>query len=562
MLQPGTFTRIPPHVLREFDISPFLDMLLSMAQERTVEGLLQLSTRVYKGTHVACGCVWFAEDTPQAEDEAGWVLRLMTVAGRTRQNPRDWRHAAGTFALVPASEPLIGAVAARGEPIVAPSPHAWKRPDWAISEGYQAYSAFPMICKGELVGLLALFYELPMTDRLGDLLSLHYKMHKIYADSLAVAVTNARAFEEILHLRRELEMENERLRRQVEHGADGGGLSIVGDSSALRRVLAQVDMVAPTDATVLVLGESGTGKELVAEAIHRRSQRSTGPLVRVNCSAIPRELFESEFFGHVKGAFTGAVRDRIGRFQLADGGTLFLDEVGEIPPELQGKLLRVLQEGTFERVGEDRTRTANVRIIAATNRDLRAEVEAGRFRQDLFFRLSVFPVELPPLRERPDDIPLLARHFIASASSRLGLPAPRLTPAALSRLQSYPWPGNVREMQNIIERAVIMSADGTLGMDALPVTGEYRTGKTEKGNELGTGGAPLQPGETSAVVITEEQWRDMQRANITRALTEASGRIHGAGGAAELLGIPPTTLRSRIQSLGVRFTPPGRTERA
>lgn len=541
MLQPGKFTRIAPHVLREFDISPFFDLLLSMAQERTVEGLLQLSTRVYRGTHVACGGVWFTEKA-SGDDGAGWVMRLMTLAGRTHRHPRTWTHATGDYSLIPPQEPLLGAVALSGEPLVVASPDEWTRPEWAVDEGFAAYSAFPMMCKGELVGLLALFYERPMTDRLGDLLSLHYKMHKIYADSLAAAVTNARAFEEILHLRRELERENERLRRQVEHGSAEGNLPIVGDCPAWLRVLAQVDMVAPTDATVLVQGESGTGKELVAEAIHRRSQRSTAPLVRVNCSAIPRELFESEFFGHVKGAFTGAVRDRIGRFQMADGGTLFLDEVGEIPLELQGKLLRVLQEGTFERVGEDRTRSVDVRIIAATNRDLRQEVDAGRFRQDLFFRLSVFPVELPPLRDRQGDIPLLARHFIAQSSRRLGLPTPRLTPAALARLSAYPWPGNVREMQNVIERAVIMAEEGALGMDALPAPEGLRH------DDRVSVAAPA-PG--AATIVTEEEWRTMQRDNIRRALQAAEGRVHGVGGAAELLGIPPTTLRSRMQALGL-----------
>jgi transcriptional regulator with GAF, ATPase, and Fis domain len=226
------------------------------------------------------------------------------------------------------------------------------------------------------------------------------------ADHAAAAIATARAFERIEELKRRLELENEYLREEVTRAGAFGEL--VGQGPALEAVARQIDLVAPTDAAVLVLGESGTGKELVAREVHRRSKRAGRPLIKVNCAAVPRELYESEFFGHARGSFTGALRDRAGRFELADGGTLFLDEVGEIPLELQAKLLRVLQEGELERVGEERTRRVDVRLVAATNRDLRAEAEAGRFRQDLYYRLSVFPVELPPLRKRVEDIPLLA----------------------------------------------------------------------------------------------------------------------------------------------------------
>ena len=226
-------------------------------------------------------------------------------------------------------------------------------------------------------------------------------------------------------MRKRLELENEYLREEVT-GAGAFG-ELIGQSPALEVVARQIDLVAPTDSAVLILGESGTGKELVAREIHRRSKRSGRPLIKVNCAAVPRELYESEFFGHAKGAFTGALRDRVGRFELADGGTLFLDEVGEIPLELQAKLLRVLQEGELERVGEERTRNVNVRLVAATNRDLRAEAEAGRFRQDLFYRLSVFPVEVPALRKRKEDIPLLVEHFLDASSRKIGRPMPPLT---------------------------------------------------------------------------------------------------------------------------------------
>src|SRR5262245_43809365 len=312
---------------------------------------------------------------------------------------------------------------------------------------------------------------------------------------------------------------------------------IVGGSLALREVLRQVDAVASTDATVLITGESGTGKELLARELHRRSRRSQRPFVKVNCSAIPRELFESEFFGHVRGAFTGALRDRPGRFQLADGGTIFLDEVADLPIELQPKLLRVLQEGEFDRVGEDTTRFVDVRVIAATNQDLAEAVRERRFRQDLFYRLSVFPLELPPLRDRKGDIPQLAAHAMAEVARRHQVPAPPLTPEDVERLQVYDWPGNVRELQNVVERAVILSKGLRLRLDvALPTVG----------------GAP---GVTrDDAVLTDRQLRERERANTIKALERAGGRIYGRNGAAELLDIHPTTLASRLRALKVVVT--------
>src|SRR6266404_3786222 len=258
-----------------------------------------------------------------------------------------------------------------------------------------------------------------------------------------------------------LEFENEFL--QQEFRASFG--NIIGHSPALEKVLAQIATVAPTEANVLILGESGTGKELVARAIHDLSARKEHPLVRVNCASIPKELFESEFFGHVRGAFTGAIKDRVGRFDLADNGTLFLDEIGEIPLDLQSKLLRVLQEGQFERVGDERTRTVKVRLITATNRDLLAEAKAGRFRLDLYYRLSVFPIEIPPLRERLEDIAELAEYFVKQASRRLGVPRPRLTRMQAQELESYDWPGNVRELQNVGDRPDLLSRPTQLSSD-------------------------------------------------------------------------------------------------
>jgi transcriptional regulator with GAF, ATPase, and Fis domain len=354
------------------------------------------------------------------------------------------------------------------------------------------------------------------------------------ADGAAAAIANARAFARVEELSRRLEQENEYLRDEVTRAGAFGEL--VGRGPALEALARQIDLVAPTDAAVLILGESGTGKELVAREVHRRSGRAARPLIKVNCAAVPHELYESEFFGHARGAFTGALRDRAGRFELADGGTLFLDEVGEIPPELQAKLLRVLQEGELERVGEERTRRVDVRVIAATNRDLRAEAEAGRFRQDLYYRLSVFPVELPPLRKRVEDIPPLAEHFLTLAARKHGRPKPRLTLACVQKLQRYGWPGNVRELQHVIERAVI-TADGPRLSIELPA-------------EPAPEAAPPRTQEVDRV-LTDAEIRRLEADNIRAALRQANGKVSGPGGAAELLGLRPTTLASRIKALGL-----------
>ena len=338
-----------------------------------------------------------------------------------------------------------------------------------------------------------------------------------------------------IHARKCLEAEKEVLQEEIRENVG----SIIGDSPALRKVISQITTVAPTEANVLVLGESGTGKELVAHAIHELSPRKERPLVRVNCASIPKELFESEFFGHVRGAFTSAVRDRIGRFELAHRGTLFLDEVGEIPLDLQGKLLRVLQEGTFERLGDERTRSVDVRIVAATNRDLLAEARAGRFRLDLYYRLSVFPIELPPLRDRHEDLAALATHFAHDAAKRLGVKPPRLTKANLKELESYDWPGNVRELQNVIERAVILARDGRMEFD-LP----HRTSNAVAQRSLPVG---TSSGDDGPLSLDELAVRE--REIVATALTRSQWKIYGADGAAALLNAKPTTLVSMIKRL-------------
>jgi formate hydrogenlyase transcriptional activator len=352
-----------------------------------------------------------------------------------------------------------------------------------------------------------------------------------------------KAHAEVERMKEQLEAENIYLQEELKVDHDFAGL--VGQSPAIQQILNQVDLVAPTDASVLVTGESGTGKELVARAIHERSDRHERPLIRVNCAAIPRELFESEFFGHVKGAYTGAIKDRTGRFELADGGTIFLDEVGEIPLELQSKLLRVLQEGQIERVGEEKTRNINVRVIAATNRDLKADAEAKLFREDLYFRLNVFPVEVVPLRSRKSDIPLLAAHFIALFCTRLNRAEPRLTQANVKQLQAYHWPGNIRELQNVIERAIIISRDGRLEFDLTKMKGE------SENQDLTTAGSTAESDDNQPFPYTEEERLQRDRMNILAALKFTNGKISGKQGAAKLLGIKPTTLASRMNALGI-----------
>ena len=345
-----------------------------------------------------------------------------------------------------------------------------------------------------------------------------------------------RTLAENARLREELERERDYLREEVHVAMNFG--RIVGTSPALHRMLERIEAVADTPASVLVQGESGVGKELVATAIHVRSARADGPLVKVNCASIPKELFESEFFGHVKGAFTGAVRDRIGRFQLADGGTIFLDEISEIPLELQGKLLRVLQESEFERVGDDVTRSVDVRVIAATNRDLEQLIVDGKFREDLFYRLSVFPVDVPPLRERGEDVVQLAQHFLEQTCKDFGRDDLTLTTAQTANLRAYDWPGNVRELKNVIERAVILSPGKVLRLDlSMPMLHA----------EVGDAGVLRESDD----VMSDAEMRELARQNTIKALQQSDWKVSGKGGAAELLGVKPTTLADRIRTMKI-----------
>jgi formate hydrogenlyase transcriptional activator len=352
---------------------------------------------------------------------------------------------------------------------------------------------------------------------------------QLVANQVAVAVENALAFQEIEALKDKLSKENAYLEEEVRTEHNFG--EVVGGSAPLRRVLKEVETVAPTDAAVLIRGETGTGKELIARALHELSPRQGRTFVKLNCAAIPTGLLESELFGHEKGAFTGAINQKVGRFELAHQGTLFLDEVGDIPPELQPKLLRVLQEQEFERLGSTKTIKVDVRLVAATHRDLARMVTDGCFREDLYYRLNVFPVVLPPLRERPDDIPRLVRHFTQQFARRMGRRIETISSAVLEELVRYPWPGNVRELQNVIERAVILSPGPSLQipLGALPA-------------------AATQAPRPAAAAVT---LADAEREHILGALCETGWVLGGPKGAAARLGMKRSTLQKKMKKLGI-----------
>jgi formate hydrogenlyase transcriptional activator len=362
------------------------------------------------------------------------------------------------------------------------------------------------------------------------------------ADQIALAVENALAYGQISELKDKLAQENVYLESEIRselHFDD-----IVGNSELLRRVLREVETVAPAGSTVLIYGETGTGKELIARAVHNLSSRQSNPFVRLNCAAIPRDLIESELFGHEKGAFTGAIIQRAGRFELANRGTIFLDEIGDIPLELQPKLLRVLQEREFERLGSSRTLRTDARLIAATNRDLKTMVEEQRFRSDLYYRLNVFPIRVPALRERKEDIPLLVRHFVQEFSRRNNRVIDTIPSETMQALVRYQWPGNIRELQNVIERAVIIS-QGPVLLVALP----------ELTSDVSSISAPVVTTAKSAPRESlQEILEETERNQILRALEEANGVVAGPNGAAARLGVKRTTLQLKMQKLGIRIS--------
>jgi formate hydrogenlyase transcriptional activator len=412
-----------------------------------------------------------------------------------------------------------------------------------VAEGIQSMCALPLVFQGKCIGTLSLVSR--ERDRYSDEDAVFLQQ---VANQVALAIQNMQSYQEIDSLKARLQKENVYLREELrtEHNFE----EIVGNSPALLRALRAVDQVAPTDATVLIYGETGTGKELVARAIHNRSARNGRALVNVNCSAISAGLVESELFGHMKGAFTGALERRIGRFELAHGGTIFLDEIGELSIETQVKLLRVLQEHEFEPVGSSRPLLVDVRVITATNRNLREAVQAGRFRSDLFYRLNVFPIELPPLRERRSDIPQLVAFCVSRFSKRLGKKIDGVSRESMENLVNYPWPGNIRELQNVIERAVILSIDPTLRLDRDLML----VGAATKSMETPQTDAPerRQPDlESPKPFLTLDE---VDRNHIFAALQHAGGVVDGPKGAARILNLHPNTLRHRMGKLGIKGT--------
>jgi transcriptional regulator with GAF, ATPase, and Fis domain len=514
----------------------------ALSQDQSLTLLLQQIVReVGHYRAVAIARIWLFEPARQCEicrakpetRDLPPGLHLAASAGRPLKPGEDWGridddvHGGGA---------KIQRISDHRQPLlikdIRSDPEWQESPGWS-GERIRGFAGFPLVFAGAEVGVIAVFSR-------AEIKPLEFERLRVLAVALAGTIVNTRASTEINHLRARLESENAYLREEASEVA--GGTRILGASNGIREVLHQIEMVAPTDASVLILGETGVGKELVARAIHERSPRHQQALVKVNCTAIPRELFESEFFGHVKGAFSGATGSRMGRFQLADGGSLFLDEVGDLPPDIQPKLLRVLQDGEFQAVGDDTPRYADVRIIAASNHDLKKAVEGGSFREDLYYRLSVFPIDVPSLRSRADDIPALAHHFVDAACRRFNRSPLQLPADRILQLRNYPWPGNVRELQNVIERAVITSRLGAIHFD------------------VGSGFQPRPPGKAAPVesappatpeILTEDEMKRRDRENIVGALRQAAGRIYGPGGAAEVLGMKPTTLNARIKKLNL-----------
>jgi transcriptional regulator with GAF, ATPase, and Fis domain len=461
-------------------------------------------------------------------------LHLKASAGRSLSGKENWNQInSSTFGRFPLGVRKVGQIASSGQPIEVTDikgNEKWAaNPAWIKTEKIKSLAGQPLIFQGRILGVLALFVRRRLEAGSLDLL-------RMVADHLASAIANSRAFETINFLKNRIEAENAILRSEINETSQFKGL--IGHSPQMEKIKNLIALVGPTEASVLVEGSSGTGKEIIAREIHLSSRRKDQALIKVNCAAVPQELFESEFFGHAKGAFTGAASERVGLFEAASGGTLFLDEVGEIPLPLQGKLLRAIQEGEYRRVGEEKNRQADVRLVSATNKILSHAVARGSFREDLYYRLNVFPIAVPDLKDRKDDIPLLAEHFLSLAAQKMKKPLPRLTKRQTEALRDYDWPGNVRELKNVLERLIIIGDSASWNLSPIPLPPVVPAAEPPSTGRLDR-------------IMTEAEIRRLERDNLLAALQKTNFRIHGSKGAARLLGLNPNTLVSRLKKMNL-----------
>lgn len=531
MISAMPFNSINSLILRKSPLEETLQSIVS--QVSSYEDIALVRIWLIDKGDICESCVMRPECPNQEK-----CLHLTASVGNSKNGEKIWQETDGQFKRFPIGVRKIGLTAQSAKPLLLE--HLDKndvdwivKKDWIKTEKITGFVSFPLKFQDDVLGVIGVFSR-------KDISKDSFEWLRVYAEQASIAIANARAFEEIEKLRQKLEDENEYLKEEIEEASQHKFL--IGVSPVWKKIIKQIELVGDSEASVLITGESGTGKELIARALHDASGRKDKPLVKVNCAAITAELFESEFFGHVKGAFTGAFTERAGRFQVADGGTIFLDEIGEIPLNLQGKLLRVLQEQQFERVGEDKTRSVDVRVIAATNKNLEEEVEKGNFRQDLFFRLSVFPINVPPLRDRIEDVEPLTKHFLKQIAKKMNCKVFNLTKQDINILKNYWYPGNVRELQNIVERAMILAQCERLNFQMPEVLNQMIV-KENVGREV------KQP------ILSYGELKKLERENIIRALQESNYKIYGTGGAAEILGSKPTTLISRIKSLKIPMRP-------
>jgi Nif-specific regulatory protein len=536
-------------------LAPMADSTLSLSENALVDTALALNASL--DIVQICASVLDAVERSFAA-RSSWVLvsepesgELVCIdfRGPGAEVYRDVR--------LPANQGIVGLAFSEKEVVFVPEvgeEMRWFNAKRVQTSGLQSVVTVPILYDAEPAGVLGLDSPRFSSDQPPGAADL--ALLRAIAAQTAVAIRNARLLEGIEQDRRRLRrllQERRQLRHEVGHLRDAvrdasAFTAVIGESRAWREVLDQVNLVAPADSTVLIIGETGTGKELMARAIYEQSRRRRQAFVAVNCAAFPESLVESELFGHERGAFTGAFERKPGKFELADKGTLFLDEVGDLPAPVQAKLLRALQEGEVHRVGGTKAVSVNVRLIAATNRNLQEALSNGDFRQDLFYRLSVFPVTLPPLRDRREDIPLLARYFVSRYAERQGRDVPTLTTTAIAELQAYRWPGNVRELQNVLERAVILSRDGDIGPHLLNL---HEPERQDSWRHLSTPLA-IERSRVERTTATVIPFSEAERRAILKALETTGWRIAGRGGAADVLGLKPTTLHAKMKRLGVQ----------